>query len=44
MPKYEYKCNVCNHEYVEIRDNEDPHFKVACVVPGCSGTNVEVTG
>ena len=43
MPKYEYKCDVCNHDYVEVRDIDDPQFKVACVVTGCTGTNLEVT-
>lgn len=43
MPRYDYVCDVCGHAYVEVRDIDDPHFKVACVVTGCTGTNIEVT-
>ena len=43
MPRYDYVCNVCGHAYTEIRDIDDSQFKVACVVTGCTGTNVEVT-
>ena len=42
MPRYDYICDVCGHNYSETRDIEDPQFKVKCVVVGCEGTNVEV--
>lgn len=42
MPKYDYNCDVCGHEYVEVRDISDSLFKVNCVVEGCSGTHTLV--
>ncbi len=41
MPQYNYICDVCGHNYTEIRDVKDPQFKVKCVVAGCTGTNVQ---
>ena len=42
MPKYDYRCNVCFHDYMEVRDVEYELFKPNCVVPGCSGTHARV--
>jgi predicted nucleic acid-binding Zn ribbon protein len=42
MPQYDYKCDVCSHEYIEVRDAEHPQWKVGCVVTGCEGTLKEV--
>jgi predicted nucleic acid-binding Zn ribbon protein len=42
MPVYNYKCNVCGHEYQEGRLASEEQFKIACTVVGCTGTNVEV--
>ena len=42
MPKYNYKCNVCGHDYEEVRELDHPQWKVACVVSGCEGTLKEI--
>lgn len=42
MPKYEYKCSECGHEYNEYRDVEHPQWKTICVVDGCEGVFEEV--
>jgi len=42
MPKYEYKCPECGHEYNEYRDVEHPQWKTICVVDGCEGVFEEV--
>ena len=43
MPKYEYKCPECGHEYNEYRDVEHPQWKTTCVIDGCSGVFQEIT-
>jgi predicted nucleic acid-binding Zn ribbon protein len=42
MPKYDYNCDVCGHEYIEVRDESESLFKENCVVTGCSGTHTLV--
>jgi putative FmdB family regulatory protein len=37
MPRYEYKCEACNREYIEQRSVEDPQFFTECE---CGGTFV----
>ena len=39
---YNYKCDVCAHEYQEGREETEPQWKVDCVVTGCEGTLKEV--
>jgi hypothetical protein len=41
MPKYTYKCDACQKDYIEYRDIEDSQFFIKCHV--CSGNYVEVT-
>ena len=38
MPTYNYKCDVCGHEYSESRTSNQPQWKTSCVVDGCTGT------
>lgn len=42
MPKYDYICDVCGHEYTEVRDLSDSLFKENCVVPNCFGAHTLV--
>jgi len=42
MPKYDYKCTICSHEYYEIRDEEHPQWFTDCPVNNCAGTLNEV--
>ena len=42
MPKYDYKCDVCNHSYNEYRDASQPQIFTSCPVAGCTGNLVEV--
>ena len=37
MPKYDYKCDVCGHDYSETRSVDDPQFFTECPVNGCTG-------
>ena len=37
MPKYDYKCDVCGHDYSETRSVDDPQFFTECPVNGCAG-------
>ena len=30
MPRYEYNCDACGHDYVEQRSVEDPQFFTVC--------------
>lgn len=34
MPKYNYKCGVCGHEYSETRDASHPQFVTKCNICG----------
>ena len=43
MPQYNYKCNICNHEYYEVRDVTDPQWFNECPVDGCAGNLTEVS-
>lgn len=42
MAVYNYKCDVCGHEYQEGRLPSEEKWVTACTVQGCPGTNVEV--
>ena len=43
MPNYDYKCDVCQHAYNEVREVTDPQWYTECPVDGCTGTLLEVT-
>jgi len=42
MAVYNYKCDVCGHDYQEGRLPSEEQWKTACTVKGCTGTNIEV--
>lgn len=42
MPKYDYTCDTCGHDYTEYRDVADRIWHTDCVVPNCPGKFVEV--
>lgn len=42
MPKYEYRCPQCGHEYSETRAPEHPQWVEVCPKDGCEGSLVEV--
>ena len=41
--KYEYKCDVCSHDYVEQRGIDEDAYFTKCNVSGCSGDYKLVT-
>lgn len=40
---YNYKCNICGHDYQEGREVDHPQWITKCPVPGCSGDLIEVS-
>ncbi|CAB4173880.1 hypothetical protein UFOVP965_9 [uncultured Caudovirales phage] len=34
MPRYEYKCDTCNRDYLEQRTAEEPHYVTDCECGG----------
>jgi hypothetical protein len=30
MPRYEYLCNQCNREYIEVKEANQPQFFIDC--------------
>jgi hypothetical protein len=35
--KYEYKCNICNHDYIEQRGSGENAYFTKCNMFGCTG-------
>ena len=42
MPKYNYACNKCGHDYSETRAEDHPQWYTNCPVANCEGSLVEV--
>ena len=39
--RYQYKCNVCNNDYIEQRKENEPLFFPKCQAFNCTGENIE---
>lgn len=42
MAIFNYKCDVCGHDYQEGRAEGEPQWFTECPVNGCNGNLVEV--